>query len=78
MLWDNNRRSVGANSGNGMVAYSYSMVGSGLGSGVGVGAVVEHASVIRLAGGVDMDVVCMYGSFSVDVVGWVMCVFDMQ
>ena len=54
------------------------MVGSGLGSGVGVGAVVEHASFVRLAGGVDMDVVCMYGLFSVDVVGWVMCVVDMQ
>ena len=77
-MWDNNHRSVWANSGNGMVAYPYIMDGFGLGSGVSVGTVVGHALGIGLTCGGDMDVVCMYGSFSIVVVGWVVCLVDMQ
>ena len=76
-MWDNNHRSVWANSGNGMVVYPYIMDGSGLGSGVSVGAVMGCALVVGLAGGGDMDVVCVFWSVSIVVVVWVVCVVGM-
>ena len=76
-MWDNNCRSVWANSGNGIVAYPYIKDGSGLVSGVSVGAVMGSALVEGLACGGDMDVVCAFCSFSIVVVGWVVCVGKM-
>ena len=76
-MWDNNRRSVGANSGNGMVVYLYMMDGSGMGSGVSVGVVMGCALVLGLAVGGDMDVVCVFWSIMMVVVVWVVCIVGM-
>ena len=76
-MWDNNRISVWANSGNGIVAYPYVMDDSGLGAGVSVGTVIGHEVVRGLSCGGGMVVVCVLLSVIIVVVVWVGCVVGM-